>query len=108
MDCARPPIIIADGLDVGFFPTIEAAARALEVIDVEDGIYRAFDRDGKALRLSSSGSRVIITCPTPTLDARNELLLLLREFLHEIGEGGGTESMDLEQLIRHCRKFVET
>ena len=51
----RPPIIIAEGLDVSFFRSAEAAALALEGPDVVDGIYRAYDADGRPLALAARG-----------------------------------------------------
>ena len=51
----RPPIVIAEGLDVSFYGSSDAAALALEGPDVIEGIYRAFDADARPLLLSSHG-----------------------------------------------------
>jgi hypothetical protein len=51
----RAPIVIAEGLDVSFFGSTDAAALALEGPDVIEGIYRAFDADARPLLLRSNG-----------------------------------------------------
>ena len=48
-----PPIFVADGDDVSAFRTIADAQRALEEIDVDDGIYLAWDSTGRVLALTT-------------------------------------------------------
>jgi hypothetical protein len=46
----KPPIIVGDDTSVvEIYPSIEAATRRMEAIDVEDGLYRAWDSEGLVL-----------------------------------------------------------
>ena len=47
-----PIIIVADGTDVDFFSSEEAAALSLEAVDVQDGVYQAYDADANFLTIS--------------------------------------------------------
>jgi hypothetical protein len=49
------PIVVADGLDVSLFDSLEAAAAALEGPDVLDGIYVGYDATGQPLEFLASG-----------------------------------------------------
>ena len=46
-----PPIFVWDPGDLMVFDSVEGACSHLEAIDVRDGAYTAFDRDGKLLSL---------------------------------------------------------
>ena len=48
-----PPIFVAEGDDVFAFRTIDDAQQALEAIDVEDGVYLAWDSTGRVLALTT-------------------------------------------------------
>jgi hypothetical protein len=72
-----PPIVVDENGDVSFYPSVEAAARALEPIDVKNNEYIAYDSEGFILQLAFSGPNVIITghgSATPALGALTEVL----------------------------------
>jgi len=48
-----PPIIIAEGSDVRIYETVAEAIGAIEAIDVDAGVYRAWDSRGHRLALSA-------------------------------------------------------
>lgn len=48
----RPPIIVVEHSDVTIFESVEKAQNWLEPIDVKNGEYVAYDRDGRLLRLA--------------------------------------------------------
>ena len=50
-----PPIFVFEGLDLSIYDSIDSMRRGLEGVDVDDGIYEAFDSVGCLLRLSASG-----------------------------------------------------
>ena len=47
------PIFIADGDDIMAFSSIEDAAKYVEAIDVNDGIYEGWDAQGRVLSLEA-------------------------------------------------------
>lgn len=51
MDSTDKPIVVVEGGDLAFFSSTAAAEDYLEAIDVEEGVYWAFDADGLPLRL---------------------------------------------------------
>jgi hypothetical protein len=86
----RPPIIVVEGLDVSFFPSPSAAAAALEGPDVIDGIYQAYDADGRRLVLKSAGgaadySAVVVVEESGVIES-DALSQLLREYLAAAGQ----------------------
>jgi hypothetical protein len=104
----RPPIIIAEGLDVSFYGSADAAALALEGPDVIEGIYRAFDADARPLLLSSSGgpsdysARLDISLyPGASPDVRG-LSTLLREYLTATGQYVPDDA-PLEALLKQAQ-----
>ena len=67
------------------FPSVAAAERGLEAIDVEDGVYpAAYGPNGEPYRIRSEGNRVIIE-PTGEPNRPDELNLLLLRFLEATG-----------------------
>ena len=48
----RPPIIVIEHGDVTIFESVAKAQNGLESIDVKNGEYVAYDRDGRLLRLA--------------------------------------------------------
>lgn len=107
----RPPIIIAEGLDLSFFRSAEAAATALEGPDVIDGIYRAYDADGLPLALASRGEppdyNAVVEIAPPADGSRDQagLAALLREYLGAVGQHAPERaplSALLEQAVAHA------
>jgi hypothetical protein len=47
----KSPIIIIESFDISIHPSSSHAARHLEVWDVEDDIYKAYDSDGQLLNI---------------------------------------------------------
>ena len=51
MDPTDEPIVVVERGDFAFFSSTAAAEDYLEAIDVDEGVYWAFDADGHPLRL---------------------------------------------------------
>jgi hypothetical protein len=67
------------------YPSVAAAERDLEAIDVENGVYpAAYGPNGEPFRIESQGNRVIIE-PTGEPNRPDELGLLLLTYLEVIG-----------------------
>jgi hypothetical protein len=118
------PLIIAEGLDVFLFESVESAELGLESTDVRSGIYKGFDAEGRALRIelgravpNETGGgvdavRVRLAESEPTHAA--ELRGLLRAFLDDVGLRLGdvsvrieaTSEVTLEELVRLVARFV--
>ena len=84
-DTLQPPLIIADGLDVTMYASVEEAELHLESDVVESGEFIGFDAEGRALRIDASGVRVVITAGEPRSVDRERLETLLRECLEGRG-----------------------
>ncbi len=88
MDAANvplPPIVLDDSGDIQVFPSVEAACREIEAIDVKEGVYEAFDTRGRRLYLSVDGDRVTADLASPIVDDSVELLNRLRRFISRVG-----------------------
>lgn len=48
----KPPIVIIEYWDISVHPSLEHAENFLEVVDVLDGIYTAYDSEGVLLELT--------------------------------------------------------
>ena len=82
-----PPIIVAEGWDVQFYPTVDAAANDLEAIDVREGVYDVYDSLGTRLAgvVDERLGTVNIVLPlTPTV-APQELAERLSGFVVRVG-----------------------
>ena len=67
------------------YPSVAAAERDLEAIDVENGVYPvAYGPNGEPFRIESQGTRVIIEL-TGEPNRPDELRLLLLRYLEAIG-----------------------
>lgn len=60
-DNPRPPILLAEGEDISVFKTVAAAASYAEAIDVDDGVYKAWDAQGRLLTLSTAPPHGVAT-----------------------------------------------
>lgn len=48
------PFVLVEGLDVSLWPSLEALTNTVEAQDVRDGVYEAFDADGRVVRLAAT------------------------------------------------------
>lgn len=77
------PLIVAEGLDVRFFRSLEAAEQYLEIADVVNGVYRIFDSHGRRMTPRVRGN-VVELLPEEGRGHAQELEDLLRQFLHAV------------------------
>jgi len=96
----HPPIIVSEGGDVDVFESIEDAEKYLEPIDVKAGRFKAFDCEGRSLLLHPTTPRVSIDAEEETPTHEEELTLLLRRFLRQVGTTDAQlESASLAELV---------
>jgi hypothetical protein len=82
---AVPPIVLdGDGL-FEVYPTIAAASQAMEAVDVDSGLYEAFDSGGHPLMLVAYGKLVSIELPPDSVPDRAELESRLRKYIRYLG-----------------------
>jgi hypothetical protein len=81
----QPPLIIAEGLDVTMYDSIEEAELHLEADIVETSEFIGYDAAGRPLRIDTEGERVVITPGEPSSAHRERLETLLRECLEAMG-----------------------
>jgi len=70
------PVIIAEGLDIFVHRSIHEAEASVEAIDVDHGIFRAWDARGHSLTLTSDPPHGVTT-------SRNVHIELLRPFVDD-------------------------
>ena len=105
MAAAMIKLIVAADEPALFFSSIDAAAKHLEWIDVENGVYPvAYDPDGNVYRLRCEGQKVIVErdgdhCDPAALNA------LLRKFIAAVYMP--IESDDNAFLLSLCSKYIE-
>lgn len=100
----QPPLIIAEGLDLHLYESVQDAALDLEAIDVQDGIYVGYDSEGRALRLTVRDDRVEISDAETAPEHQRQLAELLREALAAVGRPMQAEA-ELKDLVESARIF---
>ena len=68
-----PPIIINEDADVQAYPSVEAAIRDVEVVDILDEIYEFHDSTGRVLKARVDKGRVSLV-PTSRMEADSNTL----------------------------------
>ena len=81
----KAPIIINENGDVSFFRTVEAAARALEPIDVRNQEYVAYDSEGYLLRLVPTDPTVVVVDGEESEPRAEQLAEIIRDFFSRVG-----------------------
>ena len=80
-----PPIVIYGDGDCDVFPTVPLACQAVEATDVDDGLYEAFDSQGRALRLVTERNQVFIELPANSVPESAALERRLRDHIGTVG-----------------------
>jgi hypothetical protein len=72
--------------DLTYYQTLEAAAAALEPIDVEQGEYKGFDETGRELTIETDGEEVRITLskdnPSQACELKSSLIKEILSYGH--------------------------
>jgi hypothetical protein len=76
-------IFAIESNDVTWFEDARRAATWMEPQDVEDGVYRVFDQDGREFDLSVKEGRVALS-DHPVRSASDYLATQLREYIQHI------------------------
>ena len=106
---AKPPIVIDEDGYLEVYPTVAMARRAVEGLDVIDGVYDAFDSDGRPLLLVAYGNLVAIELPPESHPDPAELERRLRDFIQSVGAARvGLTNLDdapLQVMLEALLKF---
>ena len=95
-----PPVIISESGDVDVFESVEDAEKYLEPVDVRAGRFVAFDSEGRSLLLYPTSPRISIALAEETPSHAEELSVLLKRFLGQVGVAHPSlESDSLPELI---------
>ena len=101
-----PPFVIDENGDVSLYRSVEAAARALEPIDVKNGEYVAYDSEGFVLALDCQGPRVFIAeraSPHPVPEA---LVAVLKSFWERASSTPWPAVSSVsEAVVQSCNQF---
>jgi hypothetical protein len=92
---AVPPIVIDDHGALEVYPSVAMACADLEVVDVNDGAFEAFDSLGRHLLLTTHDGHISIDVPRVSNPNPEELERRLRFSIRRLGIGRvGVESLD--------------
>jgi hypothetical protein len=107
MPLPTPPIFVIEGRDVTIFESLEDAQLQVEPIDVLEGVYVAYDAEGRILRMVVEGDQVKVRLGEDEPTHAEELSRILKDYLKELGELTNEESThELSRLVEACRKFT--
>lgn len=84
-EAPRPPITIAEGHDINVFESIPGLLDYIEWIDVEDGVYEAWDARGRKIRLYVENEEIKLALIPGEANQANQLMELLKEDIHSVG-----------------------
>ena len=106
------PIFVFGGNDLSLFASFDSLTTALEGVDVEDGVYTAYDSCGRAVALEASGvsrgrftveiGRIVVG-DVSEIPSVAEFEDRLRSYLHACGEDP-REQVTLQELVHACAK----
>lgn len=104
----KAPIVIDEHGDVSVFETVENAQRALEVTDVSNNEYIAYDSEGRLLLLKvvAGDPRVSILEAESVARHADDLRRILKDFL--VRTGSYDPSLNETSLQQLLAKFVST
>jgi hypothetical protein len=119
----KPPIFITESNDISVHPTVKHAEQFLELQDVKDNIYTAYDSEGNLLNLSTGFIEckyhfiwlkwtkrceiVMIRDYDPPINQITELRTKIVNFLTYKGiSDAGLISVSTEELIKRMYKYM--
>ena len=79
------PLVIAEGLDVTFYGSVQEAELHLEAEVVRRSDLAGYDAEGRPLQFETEGERVVVTAGESNSAHRQRLETLLRERLETAG-----------------------
>lgn len=98
------PLIIAEGLDLHLYDSLQEAELYLEPVDVQDGIYVGYDFEGRELLLTVRDDRVEISAAEASPGHQRQLAELLRAALAAVGRPADPGA-DFPELVEAARIF---
>jgi hypothetical protein len=113
----RPPIIVRGDGDLMVFGSDVDAARRVEPIDVEDGVYRAWDSEGRILTFNVErrrepgliGSRTVEAVTLDEAPGRTDAAQLREELISYLSRRDfpreDVDKLSLERLVSTAAKL---
>lgn len=102
-----PPFVVAEGLDISIFSSLEDAQSWLEPWWVEEKRGRVYDSQGRLLQLEADSAHVRISLGESEPAHAAELESLLRSFLQATSMVEGFDKdCGLPCLVEVCRKAI--
>jgi hypothetical protein len=103
----RIELIIAADEPALFYDSVASAVRALEPIDVRDGVYGpAYGRRGEIYGIYAVGDRVIVVPDQSKRPDPDGLRQLLTAFLRQVTPEAELDA-DLAALLLRCEPYLE-
>jgi hypothetical protein len=78
------PFVLVEGSDVSIHPSLDALTGHVEAQDVRDGVYVAFDAEGREVKLAADSDLSGVTAD-PEDPAGDRLRAILIKYLDDIG-----------------------
>lgn len=101
-----PPIVIDENGDVTLYQSVEAAARALEPIDIKNNEYVAYDSEGFVLAFEGQGPRVLISGRASAQSDPQALLAVLQAFWERAAKSPWPATTSVKQAVaQSCKRF---
>jgi hypothetical protein len=107
-----PPFVLVEGHDLLLFPSLDALVNWVEAQDVRDGVFEAFDGQGRAIDLTADSDEGPVVA-SPGAHAADRLKVVLAEFVAEVGplqiEAAAEDltTVDLAWLLRSVTVYLE-
>lgn len=80
-----PPITTAEGHDIVVFESVHELLDYIEWMDVEDGVYEAWDSLGRKIHLSVENEEIQLAVITGETLQADQLMTLLTKHVHSVG-----------------------
>lgn len=111
-DAPRPPITIAEGHDINFFESIHELLGYIEWMDVDDGVYEAWDALGRRIHLYVENEEIKLALIRGEAVQADQLRTLLTEYIHRVGTERfrlfKSDDVSLSELLEVVLDFQKT
>lgn len=107
----EPPISVAEGHDITVFNSVGELRDYVEPVDVDDGVYEAWDARGRRIDLYVESEEIELALLPGGADQADQLMKLLTEMIHRVGPERyrqfRSEGASLSELLEVVLDFQE-
>jgi hypothetical protein len=97
-DATMPIVVFEDRTELHLYSSVLEACRNIEAIDVQDGVYEAFDGRGRRIQLLTHGRVVMGEWPTESEVVPDDFEQRIRAAIERVGLEGA-EIVDVERAV---------